>query len=570
MNIAAITHDYSILNGYMISDTEAVIKVRTEKNDISKMCIHYADKYTRDRENVNYKRSVMKKVAHDSIYDYYEGIMVTTVEMMKYFIEAEDTAGNVAYIGAGGFYETKPTDYLYMYDLPRRSRREDSLDVPDWSKSAVVYQIFPDRFHTGGDKLPKNWYDPVTYRSHRGGTIRGIINHLDHIKSVGANVVYMTPLFKSPSNHKYDTEDYYQLDPDFGTNEDMKELVSRAHEMDMKVVIDGVFNHSGYSFEPFQDVLEKGEASQYADWFEVERFPLFHGSRTKYPSYDTFGHHGNMPKLKTRNKDLTKYLLDVVAYWTREIGIDGWRLDVADEVSMTFWRTFRRTVKSINPEALIIGEVWYDSTEWLRGDTFDTVMNYDFRYAVLHWLCNRTITAPQFADRINQVRGRYPRQAVNVLWNLLGSHDTARFLTEAGGDKDILKLGILLQGSITGVPFLYYGDEVGMDGGHDPGCRMGMLWDEERRDNDVLAFTQKLMALHSQHPALREGELMDVLAHEAMNLYIFKKVHEDETLTVIINNGGEAVKLETYQGQMDLITGETFSGMLGGKKGLIL
>ena len=236
-------------------------------------------------------------------------------------------------------------------------------------------------------------------------------------------MIYLTPIFEAPSNHKYDTVDYYSIDPHFGDEATVRELIEIAHAHGIKIVFDAVFNHSGYGFFAFQDVLDKGEESPYAHWFNIDSFPV----ETDPPNYETFANQiATMPKLMTGQEDVREYFLDVGTYWVREFGIDGWRLDVANEIDHQFWREFRQAVKGENPETLIVGELWHEASEWVRGDQFDSVMNYSLQYACFDFFAQGTIRARSFANRLAKVQMNHTQSVNLAMFNLLGSHDTER------------------------------------------------------------------------------------------------------------------------------------------------
>lgn len=213
-----------------------------------------------------------------------------------------------------------------------------------------------------------------------GGTIRGITENLDYIRDLGFNCIYINPIFVAGEYHKYDLIDYFHIDPCFGTDEDFRNLVSTCHALGMRVIIDGVFNHVGWHFFAFEDVIEKGETSAYKDWFYGLQFPVQRpATGDEYPTYECFGYERMMPKTNTENPEVIRYFCDVGQYWVREFDIDGWRLDVASEINDAFWRAFRAAVKEAKPDCLLIGEVWESAQHWLNGDMFDSTMNYDFR-----------------------------------------------------------------------------------------------------------------------------------------------------------------------------------------------
>ncbi|WP_370452272.1 glycoside hydrolase family 13 protein [Cohnella sp. AR92] len=386
----------------------------------------------------------------------------------------------------------------------------------------------------GGEPTPKNFF---------GGDLQGVLDHLDYIERLGVNAIYFTPLFEATTNHKYDTQDYLKVDPHFGTNEKLKELVDACHRRGIRVLLDAVFNHAGRTFPPFVDVLEKGAESPYASWFHVRDFPL--RIEDGIPTYETFAFEPIMPKLNTENPDARKYLLDVARYWVEEIGIDGWRLDVANEVDHEFWREFRKTVKAVNPDAYILGEIWHDSMPWLQGDQFDAVMNYPFTNAVLDFFAKGKIDAAGFANRIGKQLASYPQQVNETAFNLLGSHDTPRLLTLCKEDEQRMRLAALFQLTYPGVPCVYYGDEIGMTGEGDPGCRKCMEWDEDKQNAEMLDFYRSTLALRSRHASLRGVDLRFLQAEEGGKLLVYERRSADgDRLIVAMNAGKRQAKLK--------------------------
>lgn len=366
-----------------------------------------------------------------------------------------------------------------------------------------------------------------------GGDLQGVIDHLDHLTELGITGIYFTPVFTATTNHKYDTEDYMQVDPHFGDVDTLKRLVDACHERGIRVLLDAVFNHAGRTFAPFVDVLEKGEDSEYKNWFHIREYPL--QVVNNIPTYDAFAFEPLMPKLNTEHPEVKEYLLKVAEYWIKEVGIDGWRLDVANEVDHEFWRDFRKVVKRANPEAYILGEIWHESAPWLEGDKFDAVMNYPFTDAVLDFFVYGTLDAEGFAHSIGRQLSRYPLQASEVAFNLLDSHDTARLLTVAEGDKNVMKLAALFQFTFMGTPCIYYGDEIGMDGAGDPDCRKCMEWDPERQDRDLFNFYRKLIEIRGSHPALRTGRFTFLEAGAGGSKLAYERSLGDDLIIVLIN-----------------------------------
>lgn len=571
----AIYHEIDSDYCYALSKHQMLVKIKTKKDDVDKINLVYLDKYKYNNSKEMFYKG-MKKVATDKMFDYYEAIIEVNMLSVWYFFELIEGDEEV-YYGNYKFSNKRPEDGLGVFNLPVRAEK-DIFVVPQWARKSIVYQIFPERFCNGDSSInPKNiqdWYSDVRIDSMLGGDLQGIINKLDYIKELGINTLYLTPIFMAGSNHKYNTYDYFKIDPQFGTLETLKQLVNKCHEMGIKVILDAVFNHCGVEFQPFKDVLQNGEDSDYKHWFDIRKFPL---EVKNDPQYATFGYHGAMPKLMTKNDDVKKYLISVATYWIKEADIDGWRLDVADEIDHAFWRDFRRAVKEVKEDALIIGEVWYDSTSWLNGDQFDSVMNYEFQTAITQLINEEKITSLEFAQRMGFLRGLYRLPPYNVLWNLIDSHDTARFLHEAKEDVEKLKLAVLMQLTLPGVPMIYYGDEVGMTGGQDPDCRRGMLWEENKQNKDLFEYYKKLIHLRKEHNALCLGDFKTIYTDE--NLYGFRREYDMDVIDVYINNSSKEVSFEVTGTKelTDILTGNKFKSnsgkvsiQLGAKKGVIL
>ncbi|OXM83544.1 alpha-glycosidase [Paenibacillus rigui] len=516
------------------------LRVRTKRDDVEEVVAETGDKYDWDRTYAEYP---MTKAASDTMFDYWEGAVKPPFGRVSYGFRlragsetlwlTEDGIGNHRPMPTGGYY-----DFPYIHEI-------DLNTVPEWAKSAVFYQIVPDRFANGNPgndpEGTEPWGGQPKLDNMFGGDLQGIIDHLDHLADLGVNAVYLTPVFVSPSNHKYDTVDYRRIDPQLGDNDLMRELVKQCHDRGIRVMLDAVFNHAGEQFPPFQDVLKYGERSQYADWFHIRGFPL--EVKDGIPNYDTFGFYGTMPKLNTANPEVKQYLLDVAEYWVKEVEIDGWRLDVANEVDHHFWRDFRKVVKQANPEAYIVGEVWNDSIKWLLGDQFDSVMNYPFSNQVLEFFTASDMDGYTFSNGISALLMRYPQQTNEVIFNLLGSHDTPRVLTRVGEDKRRLKLCVVFLLTYMGTPCIYYGDEVGLTGGADPDCRKCMEWDPERQDRELYDFYKLLIALRREHAALVSGKFRFLQAEQGDRRLVYERIDEAEHFLVWMNNTEETTTL---------------------------
>lgn len=452
--------------------------------------------------------------------------------------------------------------------------------TPAWVADAVFYQIFPDRFARSGRVTGLNlqpWGSPPTIHGYMGGDLWGVAEHLDHIQSLGVTAIYFCPVFQSASNHRYHTHDYFQVDPMLGGNDALQHLLDEAHARGIRVVLDGVFNHASRGFFQFNDLLEQGEASAYRDWFHVEGWPLHAYDDARPAGYQAWWGMRALPKFNTANPAVREFLLSVGEYWVR-FGIDGWRLDVPNEIDDDdFWREFRRRVKAINPDAYIVGEIWGDAHRWLAGDQFDAVMNYHFARPCLGFFGARTLNhavseasgmgrvdpldAAAFARRIEEVTRMYHPEIVRAQLNLLDSHDTARFLTAAGGDATAFRLASVFQMTYVGAPCIYAGDEVGLPGGPDPDCRRAFPWhDEASWDRETLALLQTLTAARHAAPALRRGELR--FTHAEGEGLVYVRELPEQAAYVALNAARAAANLPltgvrpgTYR---DVLSGQSY------------
>lgn len=425
--------------------------------------------------------------------------------------------------------------------------------TPEWVRDAVFYQIFPDRF-ASSRTVPKPsgldpWGAPPTPHGYQGGDLVGVVERLDYLADLGVNAIYFTPIFQSGSNHRYHTHDYEKVDPMLGGDAALRRLIDEAHRRGMKVVLDGVFNHAGRGFFQFHDILENGADSAYLDWFTVHQFPLYAYEPGKDPGYASWWGLPALPKFNVRTKAVREFLLGIGRRWI-DFGIDGWRLDVANEIDDDdFWREFRRRVKGANPDAYIVGEVWAESRRWLRGDMWDAVMNYMFTRACIAFFIGpdvdeaelkRTSLHPpgdsgagEFADAVGKLIGLYHPDVTGAMLNLLDSHDTARFVTLARGDRSALRLASLFLLTYPGAPSIYYGDEIGMEGRHDPDNRRAFPWDSSRWDAELLHDFQKWIALRKAHPALRRGSYDGL--HAADDVHVHLRRLDGDSVLVALN-----------------------------------
>ena len=441
-------------------------------------------------------------------------------------------------------------------------------EAPDWitgrdgGTGAIFYQIFPDRFARSLQvPQPENlepWDAPPTRHGYKGGDLIGVIERLDWLTDLGVNAIYFNPIFQSASNHRYHTYDYHQVDPLLGGNDAFAKLLDECHKRGIRVILDGVFNHASRGFFPFNDILENGLESPWIGWFTVTGSPLNPYRPGRPPNYHAWWDNPALPKFNTDNPEVREYLMTVAERWTAR-GIDGWRLDVPTEITTPgFWEEFRARVRAVNPEAYLVGEIWDDASAWVgRGDRFDAAMNYVFTGKTLAFTAGERvdpelaegldypisppIDAAAYGDAIDDLLSRYPEHSNQSAFNLLGSHDTARALTVAGGDVDSVVLAALLMFTYPGAPCVYYGDEIGMTGGKEPASRGAFPWDQRQSWNEqILHAFRAFIALRQDHPALRHGSYRRQTARQGSGLYAFSRETSGAHLLVAVNAGDEA------------------------------
>ncbi|MEN2466201.1 glycoside hydrolase family 13 protein [Ornithinibacillus sp. JPR2-1] len=542
----AIFHRPKNNYAYAYDNDTLHIMLQTKKDDMYSVELLFGDPYDWVEGSWQTITKPMTKSGSTSLYDYWVIAVEPEFHRMRYGFKCSDSNETLYYM-EGGFFTSAPTDIANYFCFPYVNNI-DVFQAPAWVKDTVWYQIFPERFGNGDPSinpegtLPWGSTDP-TPSNFFGGDFQGVIDHLDHLEELGISGIYFTPIFKAYSNHKYDTIDYMEIDPQFGDKETFRRLVQECHKRGIRVMLDAVFNHSGFYFPPFQDVLTQQEESKYKNWFHLWNFPIVTEPR---PNYDTFGFVPSMPKLNTENPQVKAYLLDVARYWVEEFDIDGWRLDVANEVDHAFWREFRKVVKSVKPDAYILGEIWHDSMPWLQGDQFDAVMNYPFTNSAIDFLAKDSISAQDFVDSIVKVLHMYPKNVNEVAFNLLDSHDTPRILTLANGNRDRVKLLYLFQLSFIGSPCIYYGDEIGMDGGQDPGCRSCMEWDEKKQDRDLFEYVRSLLKWRRTEPVFgNHSDIRFIDVNNEKNYIIYEKFNQDTCLRFIINNSLDSVEISS-------------------------
>jgi cyclomaltodextrinase len=412
------------------------------------------------------------------------------------------------------------------------------MSVPSWIQDAIFYQIFPDRFSNGNpNNDPPNvqpWGSTPTTWGFQGGDLQGIINKFDYLLDLGINAIYLNPIFQSTSTHRYNTLDYYKIDPKLGSLEDFHNLITLAHQNSIRLILDGVFNHCGRGFYAFTDILENQENSAFRDWFYIKHFPVNAYSAGEATDYLGWWGMKSLPKFNTNNRQVRKFLMGVARYWIEQ-GADGWRLDVPNEINDDgFWQEFRQIVRSANSEAYLLGEIWTPELRWVGEEHFDGLVNYPMLDAIVGLLVSNTLDIAHFAEKVEGLVSYYPKENVNAMYIPVSSHDTERILTRMGNNIEKTKLAYIFQFACPGIPAIYYGDEIGLTGGKDPGCRGAFLWEESSWNTDLRNLVKTLVRLRKKHSALRRGEFRKVKSFTNCACYAFlRKTKEDQVLVIM-------------------------------------
>ena len=578
MNLAAVYHEAKSKFAYMFDRKTLHLRLRTARGDVPSVTLVGGDpfRWIQSKEDPTHWEwdktaaflEPMQLEYQTALHDYWFIAVQPQWKRIRYAFILEKVDQKILY-GSRSFYDLHQHpdaqfETSYYFNFPFLNH-EDLFQPPTWVKDTIWYQIFPERYADGDssnnpeNSLPWGSEEDTIYKFY-GGDLQGVIDHLDELADLGINGIYFTPIFESPSSHKYDTSNYYRIDPAFGTNELFGELMEKAHQKGIRVMLDAVFNHCGW-FHPFwQDVVKHGRESRYYDCFFIERDPVinFDVEEGKIPkvsfderghlNYATFAFTPLMPKWNTDHPLVKEHLFGAIRYWTETYRVDGWRLDVSNEVPHAFWREFRQMLKQINPEVYILGENWDNSYPWLLGDQFDGVMNYELTYPIWFLLgeadkVKQKYDVVEYQEAINQLLANYPKHNLPVMYNLIDSHDTPRIMSICGDQIEKVKLAYLLQFTFAGAPSVYYGSEVGLAGpeGHNRRC---MPWNESQQDLGIRSFVKNLIELRKKYSVFSVVDLKWLLVDSEKQAFIFQKNEDYQRLIVVVNTKADLVTLK--------------------------
>mgnify|MGYP003301712180 CR=1 FL=1 len=528
-------------------------------------------------ENPELNPIEMKKIGDTERFIYWEIAIPLESESFKFSFAGINDKNAGIYFGTSGIANFISPSEKWVFN------KDDFLihEIPDWVFGGVMYQIFPDRFCNSKEELNKEgtvpWGSVPKRLEHQGGDLYGVIDKLDYLKDLGVNIVYLNPIFLSTSIHRYDTWDHKKVDPTLGGDDALRELVDKAHEKEMKIILDCSLNHFHPQNYAFQDVIKNEGKSEYADWFTVYDYPVrlkyrphllskthkvgWDGEEDQYKTYleditfketnleveiveddgpiiePTFKAWWGVPdmvKVDMTSEGARKWALDVARYWVKEFNIDGWRMDVAKELDFSFWKDFRNIAYETKKDVLLISEIFGDTSQWLQGDRFDGTMNYSFRETMTDYFATKRINNKEFADSLANLYSMYSFEALSSCQNLLSSHDVKRFLNRCGNNEDGILGAIFLQATFPGIAGVYYGDEVGLGGADDPFNREPFPWhNEESWNKTILEFTKTMMQIKNVNPIFKYGrfELLDYME----DVVIFRRILQDESLICVVN-----------------------------------
>ena len=584
VQLGALFHDQGPLFDSALeptASTPVTVKLQCATGNLTAANVKYYDFATSAFDVVS-----MTKAGQDPTgqYDYWQGTIPASSSEKYYYFEAIDGLSIGWYTAAGASATESNLDSFYV--IP-------GFTTPAWMKNGVIYQIFPDRFYNGStaNDIKTNQYNfegnqPVhvpwvsspygpggaysTAYVFFGGDLLGIQKKLGYVtNTLGANILYLNPIFQSPTNHKYDTTNYFTVDPCFGGNTALQQLTSAIHAKKDYIILDGVFNHSGDSNGWFGKAGFEGstsgvvgayqsQASPYSHWYTFSNWPT---------AYASFPGATSMPKLDygaagspVRAEIYAGANSVVQTYLKPPYSIDGWRLDAAiyadaggnggsDPVDHEIWREFRQSVKAVNPTAVIFGENWGSANAWTyAGDQWDGATNFDgFTMPVSQWITGQdynnqpaSLSTSGFDNWLHQTRANYPTNVQEAMSNHLSNHDITRFGTRSGGDLGKTYLALFFQMTYVGTPTIYYGDEYGMQGGADPDDRRTFDWTQATISNSTVALTKQLIGIRKKYSALRTGSFMTLLTDDANAIYAYARCDKANRIAVVLNNDSAA------------------------------
>ena len=517
----------------------------------------------------------LKCLAETARYKFWEIQVKFNLENVKFSFGATTDKKLNIYYGTSGIANFISPSEKWLYSEEDFKRHL----VPDWVYGGVMYQIFPERFNYSDTNSlfeeKVEWGSTPKRLEFQGGDLYGIIDKLDYIQNLNVNILYLNPIFLSGSTHRYDTWDHFKVDPKLGGEKALEKLIDELHARKMKIIFDTSLNHVHPKHFAFQDIIKNGEKSKYKDWFTIYEYPVhlkhrphlyentykvgWDGNEKEYkqylektfleteipvknidddgpivePSYKSWWGVPDMPKINYSCEDARKWALDVTAFWINNFNIDGWRMDVAKEIDLLFWKDFRNIAKDSNQNVLLFSEIFGDTSQWLQGDMFDGTMNYSFRESMVDYFATKRMNISEFSDSLANLYFMYSFKALSSCQNLLSSHDVKRFLNRCSDDSSIYG-PIFMQATFPGIAGIYYGDEIGLNGGNEPNNREAFPWNDEGSwDINLQNYIREIMNIKSSNNILKYGNFQ--LLPNQNDAIVFRRALRDKSLLCIFN-----------------------------------
>ena len=562
-----IKFDFNDKKFFSIADDgTANIRIHTQ-TDIADVWLFLEDPDLRPME--------LKCLAETARYKFWEIQVKFNLENVKFSFGATTDKKLNIYYGTSGIANFISPSEKWLYSKEDFKRHL----IPDWVYGGVMYQIFPERFNYSDTNSlfeeKVEWGSTPKRLEFQGGDLYGIIDKLDYIKNLNVNILYLNPIFLSGSTHRYDTWDHFKVDPKLGGEKALEKLIDELHARKMKIIFDTSLNHVHPKHFAFQDIIKNGEKSKYKDWFTIYEYPVhlkhrphlyentykvgWDGNEKEYkqylektfleteipvknidddgpivePSYKSWWGVPDMPKINYSCEDARKWALDVTAFWINNFNIDGWRMDVAKEIDLLFWKDFRKIAKDSNQNVLLFSEIFGDTSQWLQGDMFDGTMNYSFRESMVDYFATKRMNISEFSDSLANLYFMYSFKALSSCQNLLSSHDVKRFLNRCS-DVSSIYGPIFMQATFPGIAGIYYGDEIGLNGGNEPNNREAFPWNDEGSwDINLQNYIREIMNIKSSNNILKYGNFQ--LLPNQNDAIVFRRALRDKSLLCIFN-----------------------------------
>lgn len=507
------THDCFVIDLHTVG-----LRIRCGK-DVDGVVAVYNDPYLRDEVDGAlvwpYKKCEMQVSGETDQYKYFMCRLDCERRRLKYYFLIY-SGSEVWQYSESGFTQNYSHDFLSMFFVPYIDKNRIHMPY-EWLKNTVWYQILPSRFASERKGAPCG--------------IKGITDKLPYLHQLGINGLYLNPVYRGKSYHKYDVIDYEHIDPDFGTDEDFAALCNAAHKMGMKVMLDISFTHCSSDNPFWQSVCADKEKSKYYGWFNI------YENKQGELLYETFAYEMGMPKFNTENFRVIEYFCNnVIKYWMKKCKVDAWRIDVANEISDDLLIKVKNVMHDVNPEAYMVGEIWHNAVDWISKKRLDGVTNYGLSRAILSFVCSKEHSVKEYKNSINLLIHSYSPCQLAMCMTLLDSHDTPRLRYMCENDMDKFKLALFLLMTFPGTPSLYYGTERYMDGAGDPDCRRFVDWEAHSEEaEDVFRMISRFIHLRKEHPALaNEGNF--IFEHSEDSLLVYSRQSKEEKLYCVINS----------------------------------